>query len=196
MTPLSDSFMESLAAEAVREGLADALFASVATAIGTLTVVSGPKGIVRIGFAEDRTDAMLAEVADVLGPRVVRSERELAEVRETLAAYLDGDLAGNLELPYDLSLVRSPFRRQVLEILGHDVRRGDTVSYGSLAALAGSPKAARAVGTACATNPIPLVVPCHRVLPGTGRLGNYGLGGPEIKRRLLQLEGVLPSELA
>lgn len=196
MTPLPDTFIESLAAEAVREGLADALFTPVPSPIGTLTVVSGPKGIVRIGFAEDHPDELLAEVAGVLGPRVLRSERELAQVRETIAAYLEGDLPGDLELPYDLALVRSPFRRAVLETLEHEVHRGETVSYGALAARAGNPKAARAAGSACATNPIPLVVPCHRVLPGGGGVGNYGLGGPAVKRRLLQLEGVLPMGLS
>jgi methylated-DNA-[protein]-cysteine S-methyltransferase len=87
----------------------------------------------------------------------------------------------------------APFRRAVLEKL-REVPRGQTVSYGELAARSGNPKAARAVGTACARNPIPIVVPCHRVLPGTGRLGNYG-GGPERKRVLLELEGVFPIAL-
>lgn len=194
MTPLSDRFIESLAAEAVREGLADALFTTVSTPIGTLTVVSGSHGVVRIG-RDDPADKLLGEVAGVLGPRVLRSERELAEVRDSISAYLEGEMEGNLDLPFDLALVRSPFRRAVLEILGHDVPRGDTVSYGALAARAGNPRAARAVGSACATNPIPLIVPCHRVLPGSGRLGNYGMGGPEIKRRLLELEGALPGRL-
>jgi methylated-DNA-[protein]-cysteine S-methyltransferase len=192
--PLSDTFMESLAAEAVREGLADALFTFVGTPIGRLTVVSGPRGVVRIG-RDDPTSKLLAEVADVLGPRVLRSERELTEVRDALSAYLEGDTDAKLDIPFDLSLVRSPFRRAVLEILGHDIPRGATVSYGALAARAGSPNAARAVGSACATNPIPLIVPCHRVLPGSGRLGNYGLGGPDIKRQLLELEGALPQRL-
>lgn len=191
MTPLSDAFLESLADRAGREGLADALFTSVATAIGELTIVTGAAGIVRIGFERDES---LARVAEVLGSRVLRSDRELADAGARIAAYVEGDLGGELGLAFDLALVRSPFRRQVLEILGNDVGRGRTVSYGDLAALAGNPKAARAVGSACATNPIPLVVPCHRVLPSSGRVGNYGLGGPEIKRRLLRLEGALTGE--
>ena len=84
----------------------------------------------------------------------------------------------------DLRLARAPFRHAVLEHL-REVPRGQTVSYGELAARAGNPKAARAVGTACARNPVPIVVPCHRVLPGTGRLGSYR-GGPERKAALLE----------
>jgi methylated-DNA-[protein]-cysteine S-methyltransferase len=74
------------------------------------------------------------------------------------------------------------------------VRRGETVTYGELAARAGNPKASRAVGTACARNPIPIVVPCHRVLPGGGGIGNYA-GGPARKRALLELEGAMPPSL-
>jgi O-6-methylguanine DNA methyltransferase len=104
--------------------------------------------------------------------------------------YLEGDLA-HPDLPYDLSMVRSEFRREVLETLARDVGPGQVVTYGGLAARVGHPKAARAAGTACATNPVPLVVPCHRVLPGGGGVGNYG-GGAHIKRTLLELEGSMP----
>lgn len=190
MTPLPDRLLEDFAASAVREGLADAVFASVRTPIGRLTVVQGPRGIVRVGFEETPEDQVLAQVASHLGPRILRSERELSPTRDALEAYFEGE--GELsELPYDLGLVRSPFRREVLEALHDDVPRGRTVRYGELAARAGRPRAARAVGTACATNPIPILVPCHRVLPSTGRVGSYGGGAPR-KVRLLELEGALP----
>jgi methylated-DNA-[protein]-cysteine S-methyltransferase len=117
----------------------------------------------------------------------VHSDRELATTRDTLSAYLEGD-DDRLGLPVDFSLVGGPFRRAVLETLHRDVHRGEVVTYGALARRAGNPRAVRATGTACATNPIPIVVPCHRVLPASGRLGNYG-GGPERKRMLLTLEG-------
>jgi methylated-DNA-[protein]-cysteine S-methyltransferase len=91
-------------------------------------------------------------------------------------------------------LMVAPFRRRVLETLHHEVGRGQTVTYGALAARAGNPKAARAAGTACARNPVPIVVPCHRVLPGGGGVGAYG-GGPERKRALLELEGAIPRPL-
>jgi methylated-DNA-[protein]-cysteine S-methyltransferase len=195
MTPLPDHLLESVAAEAVREGLADALFTVVPTPIGRLTVVSGDRGIVRVGFEEEPVDDLLARVAMRMGPRVLRTDRELADVREKLQAYLEGEQTEDLDLPYDLQLVVSPFRRQVLETLHRDVHRGETVRYGELAARVGHPKAARATGTACATNPIPIVVPCHRVLPSTGGVGNYG-GGPPRKVQLLELEGALPPRLA
>jgi methylated-DNA-[protein]-cysteine S-methyltransferase len=192
MTPLSDRLLESLAAEAVREGLADALYTRVPTAIGELTVVTGDRGVLRVGFAEESEDAVLAGVAGVVGPRVLRTDVELADVRDALQAYLDGEREADLDLPYDLRLVRSPFRRAVLEALQRDVHRGETIRYGELAARAGNPAAARAAGTACATNPVPIVVPCHRVLPAGGGVGSYGGGAPR-KLALLQLEGALPA---
>jgi methylated-DNA-[protein]-cysteine S-methyltransferase len=185
MTPLPESLLESVAAAAVREGLADALFTRLDTPIGRLLVVNGPQGLVRIAFEGEPEDRTLAEVAAALGPNVIGSDRELAAERDALSAYFEGGT--DPDLPVDLRLATAPFRRVVLERL-QEVPRGQTVSYGELAARAGNPKAARAVGTACATNPIPIVVPCHRVLPGTGKLGNYG-GGPERKRALLELEG-------
>lgn len=184
---MKTELLESLAAEAVREGLADALYTRVKTPIGDLTVVSGETGVVRVGFHEDPEDVILADVAAGIGPRILRSERELADVRDALDAFFAGD--GELDVPYDLRLVRSPFRRHVLETLASDVHRGDTIRYGELAARVGAPKAARAAGTACATNPIPVIVPCHRVLPSTGGVGNYG-GGPPRKAQLLTIEGV------
>lgn len=186
MTPLPDTLLESVAAAAVREGLADAIFTRLSTPLGRLLVVQGPEGLVRIAFEGEPEDHVLAEVASALGPNVIGSNRELAQERDALSEYLEG-AATTLELPVDLRLARAPFRRAVLEQL-RQVPRGETVSYGELAGRAGSPRAFRAVGTACARNPVPIVVPCHRVLPGTGKLGNYA-GGPERKRALLTLEG-------
>jgi methylated-DNA-[protein]-cysteine S-methyltransferase len=189
MTPLPDSLLEAVASAAVREGLADAVFTRLGTPIGRLLVVQGPHGIVRIGFEEEPEDAVLAEVAGRLGARVVASDRELALTRDTLSAYLEGD-DDRLELPVDLGLVRAPFRREVLETLHREVGRGEVVTYGALAERSGRPRAFRAAASACARNPVPIVVPCHRVLPGSGGLGNYG-GGVERKRVLLSLEGAL-----
>jgi methylated-DNA-[protein]-cysteine S-methyltransferase len=190
MSPLSDTLLDSLAAEAVREGLADALYTRVPTPIGDLLVVAGEHGIVRVGFHEDPEDVLLADVAGGVGPRILRADRELADVREKIQAFLEED-GTDLDLPYDLRLVRSPFRRRVLDVLASEVHRGETIRYGELAARSGNPKAARAAGTACATNPVPIVVPCHRVLPSAGGVGNYG-GGPPRKVRLLEIEGAIP----
>ena len=189
MTPLSDAFLDRLASAAVREGLADAVYTTLQTPIGPLVVVQGEHGVLRIAFEGEPLDRTLARVATGVGPRIVESDRELAATRDTLSRYLEGDY-DRLDLPVDLSLVGGPFRRAVLETLHREVHRGEVVTYGALARQAGNPRAVRAVGTACATNPIPIVVPCHRVLPASGRLGAYG-GGPERKRALLELEGAL-----
>jgi len=189
MTPLPESLLEAVASAAVREGLADAVFTRLRTPIGRLLVVQGPRGIVRVAFEEEAEDGVLAAVAGRLGPRVVASDRELAGPRDALSAYLEGD-DERLELPVDLELVHAPFRRQVLETLHREVGRGDVVTYGALAERSGRPRAFRAAATACARNPVPIVVPCHRVLPGSGGIGNYG-GGAERKRVLLTLEGAI-----
>lgn len=194
MTPLPESLLESVAAAAVREGLADAVFTRLNTPIGKLLVVNGPAGLVRISFEEEAEDRALAEVAAALGPRIVASDRELASERDALSDYLEGGRTSLEDLPVDLRLMGAPFRHRVLEELHRSVHRGETVTYGELAARAGNPKASRAVGTACARNPIPIVVPCHRVLPGSGGIGNYG-GGPARKRTLLELEGAMPTSL-
>lgn len=192
--PLPDHLLEAVASAAVREGLADAVFTRLSTPIGRLLVVQGERGVVRVGFEEEPEDHVLAEVADRLGPRLVASDRELEATRDALSGYLEGDRV-ELDLPYDLVLVASPFRRDVLETLHREVPRGETMSYGVLAAHAGHSRAARAAGSACARNPVPIVVACHRVLPGSGGVGNYG-GGPARKRALLELEGALPRRLS
>ena len=187
MTPLPDSLLEAVASAAVREGLVDAVFTRLNSPIGRLLVVQGERGIVRVAFEDEPEDAALAQVAALLGPRIVGSDRELAGTRDTLDAYFAGD-GDPHALPVDLSLVAAPFRRTVLETLHREVGAGQVVTYGTLAARAGRPRAFRAAGTACARNPVPIVVPCHRVLPGSGGIGAYG-GGVARKRVLLELEG-------
>ena len=187
MSPLSDQFLDRLASAAVQEGLADAVYTTLDTPIGPLLVVQGERGVLRIAFEGEPEDVTLAGVAANVGSRLVRSDRELAATRDALSAYLEGD-DDTLGLPVDLAMARGPFRRIVLDTLHREVGRGEVITYGELAREAGNPRAVRAVGTACATNPVPIVVPCHRVLPSTHKLGNYG-GGPDRKRALLTLEG-------
>jgi methylated-DNA-[protein]-cysteine S-methyltransferase len=190
MTPLPDHLLESVASAAVREGLADAVFTRLRSPIGRLLVVQGDRGVVRVGFEDEPDDRVLAEVAAQLGPRIVGSDRELAGTRDELDAYFAGE-GDPHRLPVDLSLVAAPFRRVVLETLHDEIARGEVVTYGALADRAGNPRAYRAAATACARNPVPILVPCHRVLPSSGGIGQYG-GGVERKRTLLELEGSLP----
>ncbi len=128
MSPLPDSLLESVAAAAVREGLADALFTRLSTPIGRLLVVSGPEGVVRIAFDTEAEDVALSEVAAALGPRVIASDREMAAPRDALAAYFEG--GATPELPVDLRLAAAPFRRAVLEQL-RAVPRGATAWTGA-----------------------------------------------------------------
>jgi methylated-DNA-[protein]-cysteine S-methyltransferase len=184
---LPSHLLDAIASASVREGLADAVYTRLPTPIGTLLIVQGEQGVVRVGFPEESEDALLAQVVAGLGPRVVASDRELAATRDAVSAYFEGE-DESLDLPVDMSLIRSDFRRNALRTLRDEVHAGDVVTYGALAARIGHPKAARAVGSACATNPVPIIVPCHRVLPGSGGVGSYA-GGPERKRRLLAHEG-------
>jgi methylated-DNA-[protein]-cysteine S-methyltransferase len=189
---LPDAVLERLGSAAVAEGLADAVYGAADSPIGRLLVVQTARGVCRIGFAEEAEDAILADVARRLGPRVVRSRTETATAREELEAYLEGERSA-FDLPVDLTLARSPFQLDVLTELRR-VPRGEVTTYGTLAARIGRPGAVRATGTALGRNPVPIVVPCHRVVPSTGGVGNYG-GGAERKRVLLELEGALPAPL-
>ena len=191
MTPLPDSLLEAVASAAVREGLADAVFTRLRTPIGRLLIVQGEHGIVRVGFEEEPEDHVLAEVAGHLGPRIVglrpRARRHARHARRLLRRR--GRPARAAGRP---ALVSAPFRRAVLRGAAPRLAAGQVVTYGALAERAGNARAYRAAATACARNPIPILVPCHRVLPSSGGIGAYG-GGPERKHALLELEGSLPT---
>lgn len=186
---LDAAFLDRLAAAAVAEGLTDVVYGTVPTPLGTLLVAQSDRGLCRVGFGDELQDRMLAELAERVGPRVVASAEETAPAREALAAYLEGERV-DLALPVDLRLVKSAFQRQVLVSGLGRIHRGQVATYGELAEAIGHPRAARAAGTALARNPVPIVVPCHRVVPAGGSVGNYG-GSPWRKRFLLELEGAL-----
>jgi methylated-DNA-[protein]-cysteine S-methyltransferase len=180
-----DADLEGALARAEDEGLVDVAYARTDSPVGPLLVAVTPAGLVRVGFDREDDEAVLDELAARVSPRVVRSARRTDEVRRELDEYFAGR-RDHFDLPLDWRLARG-FRRQVLERLHAEVPYGRTVSYLELATLVGNPKASRAVGTAMATNPIPIVVPCHRVLRSGGHLGGYG-GGLPAKRLLLALE--------
>jgi methylated-DNA-[protein]-cysteine S-methyltransferase len=166
------------------EGILDVGYRTVDSPVGTLLLAATELGLVRVAYEVENHEEVLQNLADRISPRVLEAPGRL----DTVARELDEYFAGRLHifgLPLDWRL-SSGFRRTVLNHLS-DIDYGHTASYATVAKLAGNPKAVRAVGTACATNPLPVVVPCHRVLRSDGTLGGY-LGGVEAKRTLLGLE--------
>jgi methylated-DNA-[protein]-cysteine S-methyltransferase len=175
---------ERLEDAAASAGVLDLAYRVIDTPHGPLLLVATPEGLVRVAFAVEDHDVVLQHLADTISPRVLRSLRRLDAAARELDEYFAGRRR-EFDLPLDLRLARG-FRRVVLDHLRH-VAYGSTTSYASLAAAAGSPAAVRAAGSACATNPLPIVVPCHRVVRSDGKIGQY-LGGTETKRALLVLE--------
>jgi len=172
-------------ARAEQEGLVDVAYAITDSPIGPLLVAATDAGLVRLAFEGEGHDDVLEGLAARVAPRVLASPARLDPVRRELDEYFEGR-RHQFGVPLDWRL-SSGFRKAVLELLHADVPYGRTVSYLDLATMAGNPKASRAVGTAMATNPIPIVVPCHRVLRTGGNLGGYG-GGLAAKVALLELE--------
>jgi methylated-DNA-[protein]-cysteine S-methyltransferase len=173
-----------LAERAAREGLLDVAYAPVDTPLGTLTLAATPAGIVRVAFEDEDRDTVLQDLAGRISPRVLEAPHRLDDARRQLDDYFAGR-RNRFELPLDWTLTRG-FRRAVLGAT-RDIPYGGTGTYRSVATAAGSPDAVRAAGTALATNPIPIIVPCHRVLRSDGALGGYR-GGPERKAALLRHE--------
>jgi len=173
-----------LAAEAEADGLLDVAYRVVDSPIGPLLVAVTYDGVARVAFENEGHDEVLEELAAAISPRILTAPRRTDPVARQLDEYFAGRRR-RFDLELDLRLARG-FRRQVLDQL-RMVDFGHTVSYGELARAAGNPRAVRAAGSACATNPVPLVVPCHRVVRSDGSIGQYR-GGPEAKRTLLALE--------
>jgi methylated-DNA-[protein]-cysteine S-methyltransferase len=173
-----------LAAAAQRDGILDVAYRTIDSPVGPLLLAATEAGLVRIAYASEDHDAVLQALAARISPRVLSAPARLDGAARELDEYFAGQRRG-FDLPLDWQLAAG-FRRAVLSHLG-EIGYGQTASYAAVAALAGNPKAVRATATACATNPLPLVVPCHRVIYSDGRIGRY-LGGPAAKRALLLLE--------
>ncbi len=167
-------------------GLIDVAFEHHETPLGTIVVGATRDGLVRIGLPSEDSDDVLQQLAERVSPRVLRASRDsLVQTRRQLDEYF-GHERRLFEIPLDWRLTTG-FRRDVLRAT-EQIPYGQTASYRDVATRAGSPNAVRAAGSALATNPLPIVVPCHRVLRTGGGLGQYR-GGPEAKAQLLTLEG-------
>lgn len=178
---------DRLARDAEREGLVDVVYRTVDSPIGGLLLAATPVGLVYVAFEVEDADAVLATVATRIGPRVLRAQAEspvLDAAAEQIGQYLSGDRR-DFDLPLDTRLATG-FRGEVQQHLAR-VGYGRTATYREIAAALDRPGAVRAVGTACATNPLPLVWPCHRILRSDGGLGGYR-GGIAAKQRLLAME--------
>jgi len=176
-----------LGARIAEEGLADVLYAPIDSPFGTLHAAVTRRGLVRLAFPEESPDTMLEALARRLSPRIVEGQGALDPLRRELEDYFSGRRR-RFELALDWSLI-GPFGRRVLHVTS-EIPYGGYLSYAEVAAEAGSPRASRAAGNALGANPIPIVIPCHRVLRTGGALGGYG-GGIDRKRWLLELEGAL-----
>jgi len=173
-----------LAAAAEADGLVDVAYRTVDSPVGTLLLAATAAGVVRIAFEQQGHDAALAALASLVSPRVLRAPARLDPLVRELEEYFAGTRR-TFDLPLDRRLA-SGFRAEVLAHLP-EIGYGSTASYADVARLAGNPGAVRAVGTACARNPLPIVLPCHRVVRSDGPPGQYA-GGPEAKLTLLALE--------
>jgi methylated-DNA-[protein]-cysteine S-methyltransferase len=179
--------LNRFAERASAEGLLDVAYTTTDSPFGTLLLATTPKGLVRVGLPNQDADELLADLATRVSPRVIEAPSRLDETRRELDLYFEGKLT-EFDLPLDWQLSKD-FRRKVLRAIAR-IPYGQTRSYTQMATSAGNVRAVRAAGTACGTNPIPVVVPCHRVLRSGGALGGYG-GGLPMKEALLHLEGVL-----
>jgi methylated-DNA-[protein]-cysteine S-methyltransferase len=175
---------QRLITAAQSDGILDVAYRTLDTSIGTLLLAATGAGLVRVAFASEDHDTVLQTLSDRISPRVLHAPARLDAAARELDEYFAGH-RHRFDLPLDWQLAHG-FRRTVLTHLP-DIGYGRTASYAAVAELAGNPKAVRAVGTACATNPLPVVVPCHRVVRSDGSLGGY-LGGIDAKRFLLTLE--------
>jgi methylated-DNA-[protein]-cysteine S-methyltransferase len=187
--PIDQDHLRRLHARLERDAqagdLLDIAYRTVDSAVGPLLLAATPLGLLRVAFASEGHDNVLQNLSARVSPRVLEAPTRLDPVARQLEEFFTGRRQ-SFDVALDWSLSHG-FRRTVLEHLNTDIGYGTTTSYATLARLSGSPKAVRAVGTACATNPIPIVVPCHRVIRSDGAVGAYR-GGPAAKRALLDLE--------
>jgi methylated-DNA-[protein]-cysteine S-methyltransferase len=176
-----------IAERAEEVGLLDLAYCLVDSPIGRLLAVATPDGLVKVGFADVPIETQLEQLSAAISPRLLEAPARLDPVRRELDEYFAGKRR-DFDLPIDWRLTGG-FVQLILRETAR-IPFGETRTYAEMAAVAGSPRAFRAAGSALGANPIPIVVPCHRVLRSGGGLGGYA-GGLDVKRELLRLEGVL-----
>ena len=182
----ADSELPDLSTAAAKAGLLDVAYATFDSPAGKLLLAATPHGLVRLAYldATEQEDEVLEHLATRVSPRVLSSPRRLDTPRRELDEYFTGRRHA-FDIPLDWQLTRG-FGRRVLEVTA-EIPFGSVSTYKHVAAQAGSPRGSRAAGNALGANPIPIIVPCHRVLHTTGGLGGY-TGGLERKRLLLEIE--------
>lgn len=185
-----DALRASLAERAVEAGLLDVAYGLLDSPLGQLTIFVTPRGLLRVDYETDRLDDSLADVARRVSPRILEAPRRTDDARRELDEYFDGRRR-SFDVPIDWRLVRG-FAGDVLRATAR-IPFGNVSTYRDVAIEAGSPNAYRAAGNALGSNPIPIVVPCHRVVHAGGGLGGY-TGGLDRKRFLLHLEGALAAD--
>ncbi len=173
-----------LARDAERAGILDVAYRTLETPVGLLLLAATEAGLVRVAYASEDHDAVLATLAASISPRILAAPARLDTAAREIEEYF-ASKRRRFDVRLDMRLARG-FRREVLAHLPA-IGYGETASYAAVAGVAGNPKAVRAAASACATNPLPVVIPCHRVVRSDGSLGGY-LGGLEAKRTLLALE--------
>lgn len=183
----SQKAARDFARRAGEEGLADVSYASIGSPVGELLIAATRRGLVTVGLTPDYAETALERIARRVSPRIVESPAALDDERRQLEEYFAGERE-RFDLRLDWRLAGQGFARRVLEATRR-LHYGETMTYAQAAGKAGIPTAYRAAGNALGANPIPIVVPCHRVLASSGGLGGYG-GGLDMKRHLLRLEGV------
>jgi methylated-DNA-[protein]-cysteine S-methyltransferase len=188
-----DRAVQGVLARADRDGLIDVAYAHVESPFGDLIVARTERGVVEVALpthrgSRQREEQVLEQLATLVSPRVLESPSRLDEERRQLDEYFAGKRE-RFDVPVDWALTPKGFRNRALHAVAR-IPYGKTKTYAEIAKAAGNSRAFRAAGTACGHNPVPLIVPCHRVVQSGGGIGNYG-GGPEMKRALLDLEGAL-----
>jgi methylated-DNA-[protein]-cysteine S-methyltransferase len=186
-----------LVARAEDEGLVEVAYGSVESPFGDLLAAVTPRGLLRLSYDPRRNEAVLEDIAAKVSPRVLEAPAQIDPVRRQLEEYFEGQRR-KFELKLDWRLTRGFFQKilRATARLGY----GELATYKQMAEAAGSPRAVRAAGNALGSNPIPIVVPCHRIVRTGGNLGGYGgrigpyIAGSDVKRRLLELEGALDED--